>query len=86
MYKSYGLRLKLHTSLVEEILTIVLEKGTMNVNDLKNILNVDETRLRKLINFLVKFGFLEFNETEGRITLASNTKTLLEEDQTVEEL
>lgn len=48
---------------------------------LKSTLDSDEKRLEPSIDLLVKFGFIEFNDTNGRITLASSIKTLLDELQ-----
>ena len=58
------------SALAEEILSILSRKGRLAIVDVPNRFSVTKETARLAVDFLVKFGFVELDETEGYIRLS----------------
>lgn len=59
--------------LADEVLSLVAEKGKINVKDIQDKLSVSKQTANSVIDFLVQFGFAQFDD-KGLVRLSEPCK------------
>ena len=58
------------SALAEEILSILAKKGRIAITDVQDSFSVTKETARMAVNFLMKFGFVELDESKAYILLS----------------
>jgi len=58
------------SALAEEILSVLAKKGRIPITDVQHSFNVTKETARMAVDFLMKFGFVEVDESKGYIRLS----------------
>lgn len=65
--------------LAEEILSLIIKKGKLEISEIKSSLNLSNETATAAVNFLVDFGFLRWDKRRRYVMLSSRYKRFLEE-------
>ena len=66
-------------NLPEEILSLVSKKQKVEIREIKDRFNITSETAKSVIDFLVEFGFVQFDESKGYVMLSKSYKRFLEE-------
>lgn len=67
-------------SLAEEMLAVIAGKGEMPIKEIQDRFSLSMETTNCFIDFLVDFGFAEFNEQRTHVALSQVYKKFLEEE------
>lgn len=68
------------TSLVEEVLILVWKEYKIDVGNIQHTLNLTRETTSRVIDFLLKFGFVEIDESDGNIMVSEPCRKFFDED------
>ncbi len=65
--------------LSEQILSLISKKGVVTIEEIQARFNITEKTANMVIDFLVKFGFAEFDANNGHIGLTETLREFFDE-------